>query len=722
MMSSNPFSYCENLKTSDFSYVQEFGIFLAFKKHDFTIVSVSENIENIANLKASLLIGKNISAYVSDDSFEKIKNIALNFQENSNNLNYYIAEIKFCFSENSSVLKECYFYQNENLIIIEIFNEYRAKDNDIVTGLVSNFNRFISTPQYDDNEKLVHDICKLVKEITNYDRVYYCHFGEDEHGYVIGEAKSDTCESILHHHFPASDVPFTVRNLYLTNRMRIIPNANYKEFKIIGEIEQFKLDLSLVRTIGKTHIQYIKNMGISSSASFSVISGNRLAGLIGCHNYTPKEISLFIMNKLSNLIEHISTKFEINNLKKNNIYRDDILKEFIGHFVNCNFHLQNMRETHFECLKNAIKFDYIIFGNSNKINISDKLKNNIPLSEIKKLITELNKEKIFFTNEVKKYNNFLNGISDISGVMLFNIEEKFGDFIMLVRKEQIETVKWSGNPNDYSESNGQIGPRKSFDTWYQEVKSKSEVWSKSDIFYFGKIKSLISEERSKYLSNLEINNQSLQEKNRQIEILLSEVHHRVKNNLSILNALFDWKIRESGISEVTSILKEMKSRVTSISLLHESLYQENNYGVLDLKKYIQNLSIFTKSIYKDTKNLDINIKIPNNTKIPLQQSLPFGLIVHEFITNSIKYAFKSIEKPLIIIDWKESDQYVLFSLSDNGIGCKDLIKEGRKSIGIELIKMLIKQLDGLFEWDGENGVKIEIKFFKRKCSWLEMKT
>ncbi|WGL58894.1 histidine kinase dimerization/phosphoacceptor domain -containing protein [Pigmentibacter sp. JX0631] len=720
-MSSNTFSYCENLKTNNFSCIQEFGIFLAIKKNDFTIVSVSENISFIANLKALDLIGKDLTLFICDKSKEKINKIKSNLEETSVNLNYYVSDISFCFSKNSKTLKECYFYQKDTLIIVEVFNEYNSKENEIITSLVSNFNRSLSLPIYEDDEILAHDICKLVKKITNYDRVYYCHFGEDEHGYVIGEAKNENCDSILHHHFPASDVPFIVRNLYLRNRMRIIPNADYKEVKIIGEIEQFNLDLSLVRTIGKTHIQYIKNMGISSSASFSVTNGNRLAGLIGCHNYTPKEISLYIMNKLSNLIEHISTKIEINTLKKNSIYRDEILKEFINHFVNCSCHLENMDESHFLGLQNAVKFDYIVFGNKNKIILSKQLENIVPETEIKKLINELNKGKIFITNEVRKYNNFFNGIANFSGVMLFNVEDKFGDFIMFVRKEQIETLKWSGNPNDYNESNGQIGPRKSFETWYQEVKNKSEVWNKSDKFYFDKIKSLISEERSKYLSNLEINNQNLQEKNKQIEVLLSEVHHRVKNNLSILNALFDWKIREAKNSEVTSTLKEMKSRVSSISLLHESLYQENNYGVMDLKKYIQNLSIFTKSIYKDTNNLDIKIKIPTNTKIPLQQSLPFGLIVHEFITNSIKYAFKSIEKPLITIEWNESDKNVLFSLSDNGIGCEDLLKDGRKSIGIELIKMLIKQLDGLLEWNGENGVKIDINFSKRKCSWLEMK-
>ena len=104
---------------------------------------------------------------------------------------------------------------------------------------------------------------------------------------------------------------------------------------------------------------------------------------------------------------------------------------------------------------------------------------------------------------------------------------------------------------------------------------------------------------------------------------------------------------------------------------------------------------------------------------PLQQSQPLGLIIHEFITNSIKYAFQEKDSGEILIHWQnETDNFKLI-LQDNGVGFKDIMNINKNSIGIQLIKLLTQQLDGSYNFDGNNGVKLEITFNKRKCKWLK---
>ncbi|MBX9838896.1 MAG: sensor histidine kinase [Silvanigrellaceae bacterium] len=185
------------------------------------------------------------------------------------------------------------------------------------------------------------------------------------------------------------------------------------------------------------------------------------------------------------------------------------------------------------------------------------------------------------------------------------------------------------------------------------------------------------------------------------------MHHRLKNNLAILNAMFDWKIKESSTNKIIDVLKEMKSRVKAISSLHELLYQSNIYGEVNISKYIS-------SIIRNTSSLLINNKIEFKTiyskkiNLSIQKALPVGLIVHEFITNSIKYAFENKDKGIIEIEWNDNLNESIFSLKDNGIGCENIESLKGSSIGLEMIRLLIKQLDAKSIWNGVGGVSLQI--------------
>ncbi len=710
------FKYCENIKITEFNQIQEFCYFLVNELESMTINSVSENILTAYLSENFSILGKNITEIIEEKSTNILISAINNLRENNDN--YFCLELNFNPLIKDNSLKQCYIYKESNNIILEIFTNNNTEDNEFTTNLINNFSKKIINFG-SNNDELSMEICHLIRKITNFDRVYYCQFESDGHGYVSAESKDKNCESYLYHHFPASDIPQNVRSHYVKNRMRIIPNANYKPINIIGEKKSHQSELSIVRAIGKTHIQYLKNMDITSSASFSVIENGKLKGLFGCHNYSQKMIPLFTMNKISILVDIFSQKIQLNQTKLNNIYKSDFLIDFKSEFENAGCHFEKMQIEHFNLLKSVIKFDSFIYGNNNTVNLSNDIKNKYDLNEIKSLLEYLKSNSINYSNEISKFSNYFKTVPDISGIMYFNIEDNSGEFFALIRKELIHSLKWSGNPNTFSDIDGNLGPRNSFKTWYQEVKNKSEAWSENDIYFFKKIKGILIETRSKFFNNLEINNKKLSEKNNQIEILLSEVHHRVKNNLAILNALFDWKIKDSKAEEIINTLKEMKSRVLSISLLHEALYQDKNFGSVDLKKYINGLTVNTKNIFNKQNNIKINVNVPANIFIPLQQSLPLGLIIHEFITNSIKYAFQEKDSGEILIHWQDETDNFKLILQDNGLGFKDIMNINKKSIGIQLIKLLTQQLDGSYNFDGNTGVKLEITFNKRKCKWLK---
>jgi PAS domain S-box-containing protein len=203
---------------------------------------------------------------------------------------------------------------------------------------------------------------------------------------------------------------------------------------------------------------------------------------------------------------------------------------------------------------------------------------------------------------------------------------------------------------------------------------------------------------------------SLQEK----EVLLREIHHRVKNNLQIIASLLHLQEDSIDEKEVADVLKESEGRVKSMAMVHEKLYQSPSFSKINLKQYIEKLlsdiiftygtptgSIKTKLIIKD-----INLNI--DTAIPL------GLIINELVTNSAKYAFPQSEGT-ITIKLKSLPEQMELTISDNGIGMpKDIDIKNSNTLGLQLVNGLVNQLDGELKLDRSHGTEFKIIFRELK--------
>lgn len=193
------------------------------------------------------------------------------------------------------------------------------------------------------------------------------------------------------------------------------------------------------------------------------------------------------------------------------------------------------------------------------------------------------------------------------------------------------------------------------------------------------------------------------------EILLKEIHHRVKNNLAITINLI--KLEKSKISneDTKNSLRNIEERVFVMELLHRKLYESKDLSTISLNKYIKELCGDLNTSYSKSKDIKIitNIK---DIDITIDYALPLGLIITELVTNSFKYAFK--DKGLIEVSFtKENENYSLV-VQDNGIGLDNSIDiNNTSSLGLQIVSNIIKgQLFGDFTYSYEKGSKFEIKF------------
>ena len=197
---------------------------------------------------------------------------------------------------------------------------------------------------------------------------------------------------------------------------------------------------------------------------------------------------------------------------------------------------------------------------------------------------------------------------------------------------------------------------------------------------------------------------------REKEILLKEVHHRVKNNLQIINSILNLQSSYVTDEKTLEIINESQNRIRSMAYIHESLYQTNNFSSINFKDYIENLITNLIYSYQIGENINVVKKI-GEIELLLDQAIPCGLILNEIITNSLKYAYPNQGKGNIIIEISEKNKKIEIVVEDFGIGLPSNFDiETSESLGLSLVHTLVDQIDGELIVKSDGGTKFLIIF------------
>ncbi|MEP1034680.1 histidine kinase dimerization/phosphoacceptor domain -containing protein [Ekhidna sp.] len=212
--------------------------------------------------------------------------------------------------------------------------------------------------------------------------------------------------------------------------------------------------------------------------------------------------------------------------------------------------------------------------------------------------------------------------------------------------------------------------------------------------------------RSKAKANAIIS-KSLSEK----ETLLKEIHHRVKNNLQVVSSLLSMQSRFITDESALGAVNEGQTRVESMALIHQKLYQENNLSGVNAKEYIEDLAEILKQSYATDTNVEFEYDV-DELMIDVDTIIPIGLILNELICNSLKHAFPESEEGLIKVGLKEVDNELKLEISDNGIGSKSAPSE--KSFGMVLIDSLAMKLKATLQINTQSGTSVMLNISKYK--------
>ncbi|AUB61289.1 MAG: PAS domain S-box protein [Methanobacterium sp.] len=198
-------------------------------------------------------------------------------------------------------------------------------------------------------------------------------------------------------------------------------------------------------------------------------------------------------------------------------------------------------------------------------------------------------------------------------------------------------------------------------------------------------------------------------------VLLREIHHRVNNNLQIISSLFN--LQSNYVDENSKdILMASQSRVKSMAMIHEKLYQSPDMTRINMKDYIESFVSGLFSLYMaETTAIHLQTDL-EDIEMGIDTAIPVGLIINELVTNSLKHAFPAgNEGGIIEISFRKEGELLTLKIADNGIGLPERRKiETKKSLGLQLVSNLVNQLDGTMMVSGENGTEVKLQFEELK--------
>lgn len=205
---------------------------------------------------------------------------------------------------------------------------------------------------------------------------------------------------------------------------------------------------------------------------------------------------------------------------------------------------------------------------------------------------------------------------------------------------------------------------------------------------------------------------SLQEK----EVLLKEVHHRVKNNLQVISSLLYLQSDKIKDQQALEIFRDSQNRVRSMALIHEKLYQAKDLAKIDLSSYLHSLIGYLFRSY-GTNASGIRLQVhAENVFLGIDMAMPCGLVINELVSNALKHAFPAGRNGEISIELSRHSQHCyMLCVRDNGVGMKpDLNLDNAPTLGLQLVNTLVQQMDGTVELERNGGTAFNIRFTEVK--------
>jgi light-regulated signal transduction histidine kinase (bacteriophytochrome) len=333
--------------------------------------------------------------------------------------------------------------------------------------------------------------CEEVRRLSGFDRVLVYRFDRDWHGNVIGEEGSGRLPSYLHHWFPASDIPAQARELYRVNRVRLIPDADYRPVPVVPAISPatgrcLDMSFSVLRSVSPVHVEYMRNMRTAASMSVSILQDGRLWGLISCHHREPKRVSFSVRATCDRLAQTLSGRAAAIEEEADRERRRGSRAAFsvLSEAIRGRGDLAALAERPRDVLA-AVSAQGAAILTGGGCLLLGVTPSEPQVRQVADWLARTIRLDVSATDSLPGVYAEARDFKDIaSGLLAVTAPGPDPGVVMWFRPEAVRVVTWGGDPSKPAETSGRDGrlhPRRSFKTWKETVRDRSLAWRPDEL-------------------------------------------------------------------------------------------------------------------------------------------------------------------------------------------------------------------------------------------------
>ncbi|MFN3520873.1 MAG: HWE histidine kinase domain-containing protein [Phenylobacterium sp.] len=544
---------------------------------------------------------------------------------------------------------------------------------------------------------LVREAARQVRGLTGFDRVMVYRFDDTGAGEVVGESVRSGAPPFLGLRYPASDIPQQARALYERNLMRLIADVDGAPCPILPELDEsgqpLDLSMSMLRSASPIHIEYLRNMGVRSSMSISLLQGGRLWGLIACHHSRPLRPSFdrrsaaeLFGQMLSYLLESRlraeDARYELRVREIQSRISSGLAKSAVEWAHSPVFH---------ESVREMLDCDGVGVCLGGKTSLHGATPSPEEFEALVRMLNRTSDGRVLAADDLGQTHPPAQDYAErAAGMLAIPISRRPRDYVVAFRREAVRAVTWAGDPTKPASlgPNGvRLTPRKSFEAWREIVQGRAEPWTAAQQRAAESLRVALMEV---VLQLTDVADAQRQAADKRQQILIAELNHRVRNILGLVRGVITQSSTSAvSIADLTSVLE---GRVQSMARAHDQL-TARRWDASPLRGLIE----AEVEAYLGDAQERLVIEGPEVGLAP-QAFTAVTLVIHELTTNAVKYGALSRPSGRVEVN-VEIEPTSELHLTWREVGGPPVLPPERHGFGSTIIEQVIP-----FELRGESGV------------------
>lgn len=648
--------------------VQPIG-FLISVNADWIVVRASENVEEFLGVPHATVVGHPLTACLDPTLLHDIRSRLQQAGEDSSAEPMFRQRLR---PGGRLFAVAAHHVEQETVIEFEVCSGHASVAPGAVRSIIARIDRHTEMPA------VFREAARQVRAMTGFDRVMVYYFHPDGSGEVVGESARNGMAPFMGLRFPATDIPRQARALYEKSLTRIIADVDAVPVAVSPALspegKPLDLSMSVLRSVSSIHLEYLKNMGVRSSMSISLLRGGKLRGLIACHHASAFHLDLEMRMTAELFGQMFAYSIEARDRDAEAAFDErarDIHNRLTAAFAHHNTWLSSV-PNFLADLTNYVDSDGIGVYHDGEISLVGHTPTEPEFLDLLQFLNKTASGRVFATDHLSGvFEPASDYLVRAAGILSVPISRIPRDFVVFFRREAVTTVTWAGYPAkiEVSDQHGmRLTPRKSFEAWREIVEGHSKPWIPRELRAAEALRLTLVEMALRVADLAQARQVEAQHR---LEMMVAELNHRMRNLLGLVRGLI--VLSAASATDVHSLVASLDGRLQAMARAQDQLVlseasKGSMHALLDAEV----------SVYGDLMNRFV--VMGPDILVSSKAYSAVTLVLHELVTNARKHGalrtptgkvlVETILDPVgnVHMSWKESGGPLVHAPTRRGFG------------------------------------------------------